>query len=153
MATKKKTEVTETEVKEVETVEATEEAPKKTTKKSTKKKAEVVEEPKEEVVEATPEAAVEEPKAEVEVVGQKVAEIVEAPEPVKVEEPKVQESSFEVQVVSPSGIFTFKNPGLDQPKGKVYAKGSKLIVSEVKGNWAKVGENKWIILSGSVVKI
>lgn len=149
MAAKKKTEVTETEVKEVESVEVTEEAPKKTTKKKTAK----VEEVKEEVVEPAPEVVaepvVEEPKAEVEVVGKKVAEVVA--EPVK----KVEsvEGTYLIQVNAPSGIFTFKNPGLDQPKGKVYAKGSKLTVTEVKGSWAKVGEDKWVLLSGAVAKI
>lgn len=132
---KKKTEVEEIveEVKEVDTVEAVEEAPKKTTKKSTKKKAEAVEEVKEEV---------------------KAEPVVEVAKEVK---PEVKEEKFEgsynIQVISPSGIYTYKKPGLDQQKGKVYVKGSKLVVSEVKGNWAKVGEDKWIILSGAVAKI
>lgn len=156
MATKKKTEVEVTEeIKEVEvTEEVVEEAPKKTTKKSSKKKAEVVEEAP---VEAPVEEVKEEPKAEVEVVGTKVAEVVEeapkAVEPAKVEEVKVSDDSYLVQVVSTSGIFTFKNPGLDQPKGRVYPKGAKLVVTEVSGNWGKVGENCWILLSGAVVKI
>lgn len=136
MATKKKTEVEATEeVKEVETTEeVVEEAPKKTTKKSSKKQEEVV---------------AEEPKAEVEVVGSKVAEVVEeapkAVEPAK--ETKTANDSYLVQVVSNSGIYTFKNPGLDQPKGRVYPKGAKLTVSEVKGNWGKVGPDAWILLS------
>ena len=160
MATKKKTEVEATEeVKEVEaTEEVKEEAPKKTTRKSSKKKAEV-EEVSETVEEAPVEEVKEEPKAEVEVVGSKVAEVVEEPKPVKptkvekVEEVKVSDDSYLVQVVSTSGIFTFKNPGLDQPKGRVYPKGAKLAVTGVSGNWGKVGENCWILLSGAVVKI
>lgn len=152
MATKKKTEEVVEEVKEVEAVETAEEAPKKTTRKSTKKKTEEVAEEQAPAVEEVKEEVKEEPQAEVEVVGKRVAEVVEVPEPVKVAEPAA-EGEYQIQVVSPSGIFTFKNPGLDQPKGKVYAKGSKLTVTEVKGNWAKVGENKWIILSGAVVKI
>lgn len=157
MATKKKTDVVE-EVKEV--IEApVAEAPKKTTKKSTKKKAEPVEE-----------VPAEEPKAE----EAPIVEVKEEPkaEPVKeekVEELKVEfgngiikfppkeapkaEGSFLVQVVSPAGIYTFKNPGIDQPKGKVFAKGTKLEVSEVKGNWGKVGDDMWILLSGAVAKI
>lgn len=160
MATKKKTEVEATEeVKEVEaTEEVVEEAPKKTTKRSSKKKAEVeeVSETVEEATEAPVEEVKEEPKAEVEVVGSKVAEVVEEPKSVKsakVEEAKVSDDSYLVQVVSTSGIFTFKNPGLDQPKGRVYPKGAKLAVTEVSGNWGKVGENCWILLSGAVVKI
>ncbi len=144
MATKKKTEIVEEEVKAVE--EATvEEAPKKTTKKSTKKKAD----PVEEVPAEAPKVEVE---PEVEVVGKKVAEVI--PEKVKVEkeEPKVTDT-FLVQVVSPAGIYTFKNPSIDQPKGRVFAKGTKLAVSEVKGNWGKVGDDMWILLSGTVAKI
>lgn len=138
MATKKKTEVEATEVVEevksevVEEVKA--EAPKKTSKKSSKK-AEVVEEVKEEAPVAEPAPVVEEVKEE-------------APKKEKAAAAPVATSdSFEVQVVSASGVYSFKNPGLDQPKGKVYPKGTKLIVSEVKGNWGKVGQNAWIILS------
>lgn len=152
MATKKKTEVEATEeVKEVEaTEEVVEEAPKKTTKKSSKKQEEVVE-----TAEAPVEEAKEEPKAEVEVVGSKVAEVVEeAPKSVEpAKETKTANDSYLVQVVSNSGIFTFKNPGFDQPKGRVYPKGAKLAVTEVSGNWGRVGENCWILLSGAVVKI
>lgn len=148
MATKKKTEVTE-EIKEAEATEqVVEEAPKKTTKKSSKKKVE--ESPVEEIPVEEPSVEEVKPEPEVEVVGKKVVEITT--EPAAKEEPKT-ESSYQIQVVSPSGIFTFKKPGLDQQKGKVYVKGTKLIVSEVKGNWAKVGEDKWIILSGAVAKI
>lgn len=150
MATKKKTEVEATEeIKEVEATEAVEEAPKKTTKKSSKKKEEDV------VEEAPAEEVKEEPKAEVEVVGSKVAEVVEeAPKSVEpAKETKTSNDSYLVQVISNTGIFTFKNPGLDQPKGRVYPKGAKLAVTEVRGNWGKVGENCWIILSGAVVKI
>ena len=143
MATKKKTEVEATEVVEevksevVEEVKA--EAPKKTSKKSSKK-AEVVEEVKEEASVAEPAPVVEEVK--------EVKEVKEAPKKEKASAAPVATSdSFEVQVISASGIYSFKNPGLDQPKGKVYPKGAKLIVSEVKGNWGKVGQNAWIILS------
>lgn len=162
MATKKKTEVEATEeIKEVKATEkVVEAAPKKTTKKSSKKKADieaVSEEAPEEVPE-TGELVKTEEDTDVEVVGKKVAEVVVEPEPVKKVKPakkeKVKEAdSYKVQVVAPSGIFTFKNPGLDQQKGRVYPKGSLLVVSEVKGNWAKVGEDKWILLSGAVVKI
>lgn len=146
---KKKTEVESTEVvEEVKEVEAAEEvveaAPKKTTKKSTKKK---IEEPKEEAV---AEEVKPEPEVEVEVVG---TYAVEVKKEVEVKPESKEASTFNIEVVSPSGIFTFKKPELGQPKGKVYPRGSKLTVSEVKGNWAKVGEDKWIILSGSVVKI
>jgi len=129
--TKKKTEVEEVveEVKEVETAEVVEEAPKKATKKSTKKKTEVVEEVK--------------PEPEVKAIEEAKPEVKE----------EKSEGSYNVQVISPSGIYTYKKPGLDQQKGKVYIKGSKLTVTEVKGNWAKVGEDKWIILSGAVAKI
>lgn len=140
MATKKKTEVEATEVVEEvkeEVVEApVEEAHKKTSKKSSKK-AEVVEEVKEEAPVAEPAPVVEE-----------VKEVKEAPKKEKaVAAPVATSDSFEVQVISASGVYSFKNPGLDQPKGKVYPKGAKLIVSEVKGNWGKVGQNAWIILS------
>lgn len=147
MAAKKKSEIEEVveEIKEVETTEVVEEAPKK--KRTSKKKTE---EPKEEIV---AEEVKPEPEVEVEVVGNFAVEIKQ--EEVKKEESKVEPKgeSFIVQVVSPTGIFTFKNPGLDQPKGKVYAKGSKLTVTEVNGNWGKVGEGKWILLSNTVVKL
>lgn len=151
MATKKKTDVVE-EVKEA--IEApVEEAPKKTTKKTSKKKEEapIVEEP---IVEEAPatEEVVEEPAPVVEEV--KVAEPKK--EEKKAEKKEEKEEAFApyiVQVISPSGIYTFKNPGFDQPKGKVYPKGAKVKVLEVKGNWAKVSENAWILLSGAVVKV
>lgn len=154
MATKKKTEVTE-EVKETTSAKKTTSTKKSTsTKKTTKSAEEVIEEFKAEPVKEVNE----EPVAEVEVVGKKVAEVVVESEPVKEVKPAKKEEvkeadSYKVQVIAPSGIFTFKNPGLDQQKGRVYPKGSLLVVSEVKGNWAKVGDDKWILLSGAVVKI
>ncbi len=149
MATKKKTEVEATEVVEEVKEEVVEEAPKKTSKKTSKKKEE------EPIVE---ELTVE----EVPVVEEPVKEPAPVVEEVKEEKPKKEEKKEEkketfapyiVQVTSPSGIYTFKNPGFDQPKGKVYPKGAKITVLEVKGNWARVGENVWILLSGAVVRV
>lgn len=152
MAAKKKTEVEATEVveevKEEVKEEVVEEAPKKTTKKTSKKKEEapIVEEP---AVEETPavEEVVEEPAPVVEEVKE------EKPKKEEKKEKKEAFAPYIVQVISPSGIYTFKNPGFDQPKGKVYPKGAKITVLEVKGNWARVGENVWILLSGAVVKV
>lgn len=149
MAAKKKTEVEATEVIEEVKEEVVEEAPKKTTKKTSKKKEEApVEEPIAEETPAVKEEPVQEPAP--------VVEEVKVSEPKKEEKKEEKKETFApyiVQVISPSGIYTFKNPGFDQPKGKVYPKGAKITVLEVKGNWARVGENVWILLSGSVVKV
>lgn len=151
MATKKKTEEITEAVESIEAVEEKVATSKKTTSKkstSTKKKAEAEVKAEEPKVEEKKEVKVEEPAPVVEEV--KEEKKVEKKEEVKVEEPK---SSSTVIVLSPAGIYSFKGPGLDQPKGKIFPKGSKLIISEKKGNWAKVGEDKWILLGGTVAEV
>jgi hypothetical protein len=146
MATKKKTEVAEADVQQVEAVE---EQPKKTTTKktTTKKKAE----PK---VEEAPVVA-EEPKVE-EPVAEPVKVEEKKEEPKKVEpkkEEKKPEGEFKIVITSGAGVYSFKGPGLSFPKVKLIPNGSKLVVSETKGNWGKIGEDKWIILGGTSVRI
>ena len=145
MATKKKTEVEAVEeVKEVEAVEAeapaevVEEAPKKTTKKSSKKKAEPVEELVEEEKEA-PAEEVKEAPAE-----------VEAPKKV---EKKAEPSEASYKVTSNTGLYTFKGPSFDNAKGKPLAKGSVITVTEVKGNWGKIGQDRWILIGANLEQI
>lgn len=140
MATKKKTEV---EAVEEVAAEVVEEAPKKSTKKSSKKKAEPVEEKvdaaEEPVVEATPVEELKEAPAKVE-------------EPKKVEK-KAEPSAASYKVTSNTGLYTFKGPGFDNAKGKPLAKGSVITVTEIKGNWGKVGQDRWILLGSNLEKM
>lgn len=139
MATKKKTEVESTEeVKEVESVETIEETPKKTTKKSTstKKKAEAEDSISEEHVAAEASPVIkEEPK-----------QVDKKAEP----ETKVP---FTAQVVSSAGIYTFNRPSIEASRGKVIPKGARFTISEVCGPWGKISEDRWIMITGAVVKI
>lgn len=153
MATKKKTEEVVAEVKEAEVA-----AKKTTTKKTTTKKtAAKKEEPtvEEAVAEVKEEPSVEPAvEAEVEVVGTKIAEVKEEPKEVEPKKEKVEApQSFLIQVVGNAGVYSFKGPGFEFAKNKVFAKNSKLTVVEVKGNWGKVSEGNWILLGGSVDKI
>lgn len=154
MATKKKTE----ESNEVESIEAVEEkvtTSKKTTSKkstSTKKKAEEtkVEEVKEEgkVEEPAPvveEVKVEEPKK----VEKKAEKLVEK----KAEAETPTSGSFNVQVVSGTGIYTFSGPSITSTRGKIIPKGARFTISEVRGSWGKIGEGNWIMITGAVAKI
>ena len=154
MATKKKTE-------EVEVAVTKTTAKKPAAKKPAAKKPAV----KKEAPKAEPK--VEEPKVE----EPKVEEVKEEPvkveevkvEPVKVEAPKKaakkaepkkeEKASFDVIIASANGAYIFKGPGLDFPKGKILPKNSKETVLEVKGNWGKIGDNKWILLGNAVIKV
>lgn len=178
MARTKKTEEAVVEEAVVEsTPEVEETVVEETPKKSTRKKK--TEEPKEEVVESTPEV-VEEVKEAVETSAEPVVEEVKE-EPAKVEEvipePIIEEnlveltkeekkernkklvaengisSSFTVQVVGVNGIYTFSDPSLDAPKGKVIPRGMRIGITEVKGNWGKLANGKWILLGSSVIKL
>jgi len=155
MATKKKTEVTEAKVQSEATVDKPKTTKKTSTKKASSKKEEpVVEEtiePVEEVKEPVAEPVV---VAEVEVVGTKVAEVKEEPKKVEPKKEKVEApQSFLIQVVGNAGVYSFKGPGFEFARNKVFAKNSKLTVVEVKGNWGKVSEGNWILLGGSIDKI
>lgn len=141
MATKKKTEVTEADVQQVEAVE---EKPKKTTTKktTTKKKTEpAVEVP----------AVVEETKAEP--APAKVEE--KKPEPKKVEkkEEKKDGGPFTVVITAGNGVYSFKGPGLAFPRCRTIANGTKVTISEVKGSWGKTGDGSWILLGTTSVRI
>lgn len=169
MATKKKTEeVAEVEVKEEKTTTKKSTSTKKTT--STKKaepevKAEepVVEEVKVEepapVVEPIPESVVEpvveeKPEVKVEVKAEKPAK---KEEPVKVEAKKVETvdksgTPFTVEVITPIGIYTKTAPSMDAPASKVMPFKSKLAVVDQKGNWGRLTNGKWILLSENLVR-
>lgn len=157
MATKQKAETSEvkeegkkTTAKKSSSTKSTAAKKATTANKSTPKKEEAP--AVEEKVEAVPEV---EAIPEVEVVGKKVVEVVpEEPKPVEVKEEKKPElkkkevqKSFQVQVAVPTGSYLFKGPGLQFPKGKLYAKGTKLEVTEVQGNWGKVLGDSWILLN------
>lgn len=149
MATKKKTE--DVEVVEEVTSEA-KTTKKSTTKKSTstKKKAEKVEEPKVEEVKE-PEPVIEEPVKE-----EKKVEEVKVAEPVEVKTEEVKESeviSATYKINSGIGLYTFTGPGLDNPKAKPLGRGAVVIVSETKGNWGKIGENRWVLMGPNLVKM
>ena len=103
------------------------------TKKTSKKKAEPVKE-----VEAT---AVEE----------KVDAVAEEPKKVEAKVEKSAEAKY--KVISGTGIYTFKGPSFDNIKGKPLSSGSVVTVTEVKGNWGKIDENRWIILSSNLAKL
>lgn len=136
MATKKKVEVEATEVVE-EVKEEVVEAPVEEAPKKASKKAEVVEEVKEEAPVSKPAPVVE-----------KVPEVKEAPKKEKTTvAPVATSNSFEAVVTSAAGTYTFKTPVLGGPKGKLLAKGAKVVVSEVSGNWGKIGDTSWILLS------
>ena len=62
-------------------------------------------------------------------------------------------SSFAVEVVGVNGVYTFDNPSLDSKKGKVIPKGMRVGITEVKGNWGKLANGKWILLGSAIVKI
>lgn len=133
------------------------------TKKNAEAEIEVMQEVKEPVVEAAP--AIEEVKEEVapkkttkksakpaeapvaEVV-EEVAEVKEAPKKeTAIAAPVATSNPFEAVVISAAGTYTFKAPVLGGPKGKLLAKGAKVVVSEVSGNWGKIGATSWILLS------
>jgi len=170
MATKKKTEeVAEVEVKEEKTTTKKSTSTKKTT--STKKaavevKAEEpkVEEVKEEVkavepapvVEPIPETVVEpivEEKPEV----KSEVKVEKKEEPVKVEAKKVEtadksDAPFTVEVITPIGIYTKTAPSMDAPAFKVMPFKSRLVVVDQKGNWGRLTNGKWILLSENLVR-
>lgn len=180
MARTKKTEDTVVEEAVVEStpeVEETvvEETPKKSTrkKKTEELKEEVVEEVKE-AVETSAEPVVEEVKED----PAKVEEVIPEPVVEEVKEESIVEekpveltkeekkdrnkklvaengisSSFTVQVVGVNGVYTFANPGLDAPKGKILPRGARVAITEVKGNWGKLASGKWILLGSTVIKV
>lgn len=168
MTTKKKTEeVTEVEVKEEKTTTKKSTSTKKTT---SAKKAEpevkveepVVEEVKVEepapVVEPAPESVVEpivEEKPEVKV--EKPAKVEKKEESAKIEVKKVETTDksgtpFTVEVITPIGIYTKTAPSMDAPASKVMPFKSKLAVVDQKGNWGRLTNGKWILLSENLVR-
>lgn len=139
----------------------------------------VTEEVKEEVVETPVEPVVEESTEVEEVIPEPIVEEVKE-EPVveektietEKEEKKIKNqkavaengikvmsttdtntSPFTVQVVGVNGVYTFDNASLDSKKGKVIPKGMRIGITEVKGNWGKLANGKWILLGSAIVKI
>lgn len=144
MATKKKTEVVETEA-EVTAVEPVEEKPKKT---STRKKK--VEEPVVEEVKAE-EPVVEEPKVEEvpEVKEEpKVEEVkpVEEPKVEKKEEPKVEKAGFAAgdTALTTNETNVLKGPNRTFIKIDFLPSKTEVVVFEVSGNYARIGANRWV---------
>lgn len=172
MATKKKTEeVAEVEVKEEKTTTKKSTSTKKTT--STKKaepevKVEepVVEEVKVEepapVVEPASEPVIEpvveeKPEAKPEVKVEKPAKVEKKEEPAKTEAKKVETADksgvpFTVEVITPIGIYTKTAPSMDAPASKVMPFKSKLAVVDQKGNWGRLTNGKWVLLSENLVR-
>ena len=167
MATKKKTEeVAEVEVKEEKTTTKKSTSTKKTTTKKAgpevKVEESVVEEVKVEepapVVEPAPEPVVEpivEEKPEVKV--EKPAKVEKKEEPAKIEVKKVETADksdvpFTVEVITPIGIYTKTAPSMDAPASKVMPFKSKLAVVDQKGNWGRLTNGKWILLSENLVR-
>ena len=111
-----------------------------TTKKTTTKKT--VKETKEETKETA-----DQPKEIEEIKAPKVEEVKVEPAK-KAEAPKVEEKKsdlpFTLQVVASNGLYTFKGPAFDYPKNKLLPFGVKVTVTEVKGNWGKISDDKWI---------
>ena len=146
MAKKKKTEEVE-EIQAVEEIQPAEETvvEEKPKAKKTKKKAETpVEEPavEEQVTEKIEEPVVEEAPVE---------------EPVVVEEPKKEEPKVEVKVdmaetsdfTSYMGLATGliqirKAPTMQSTVIGNISKGSKVVILEIDGNWARIGKDRWI---------
>ena len=149
MARPKKTEEAVAEVVEVKEEKKTT-TKKVTSTKSTTKKSEPAK--AEEVKEEQP-AAVTEKKAKVKKETKKVEPPKEEVKEVEAKPAVAGNSTFTVQIVASNGVYTFKGPGLDQPKGKILSNGIKVDIIEVKGNWGKISEGKWILLGSTAVKV
>lgn len=70
-----------------------------------------------------------------------------APAPTPKPTPKPASKSYKAQVTAKSGLNIRKGPGISYKKVGALAPKAKTTILETKGNWGRIGANKWVNLN------